>query len=413
MREEGYLRAVALLRDCSTEAGLVASPTRSANYRRIWGRDSVIMGLAALATGEPDLIDSFRRSLETLLAHQGPHGEVPSNVDPASGRVSYGGTTGRVDADLWLVIGCGEYWRATRDDAFLERWHEALARVRFLLGSWEFNDRGLLYVPPTGDWADEYVQHGYVLYDQLLYLQAQRTFAVLHDARKGAADPDLKRRVAELEALIRANYWFEPGQDPPEHVYHEVLYEKRREGAGRSAGRHWMPFFAPTGYGYRFDAFANVLASLVGVADDRQRRRVDEVIAAMVPDELPLLPAFHPVIRPVDDDWDELQLTFSYTFKNRPYEYHNGGLWPLITGFYAADLAARGQRDGALRFLDAVHRANALAMDGEAWSFPEYVHGRTLVPEGTRHQGWSAAAAVLAHHALEGRPLLSAEIRGA
>ena len=33
-----------------------------------------------------------------------------SNVDIRSGRVSYGGMTCRVDADLWFVIGCGEYW---------------------------------------------------------------------------------------------------------------------------------------------------------------------------------------------------------------------------------------------------------------------------------------------------------------
>jgi hypothetical protein len=39
-----------------------------------------------------------------------------------------------------------------------------------------------------------------------------------------------------------------------------------------------------------------------------------------------LLPAFHPVITPVDKDWKDLNITFSYTFKNRPYEYHNGGL---------------------------------------------------------------------------------------
>ncbi|MGD8617658.1 MAG: hypothetical protein PVH54_00550 [Gammaproteobacteria bacterium] len=32
----------------------------------------------------------------------------------------------------------------------------------------------------TGDWADEYLHNGYVLYDQLLYLQAQRTMERMH-----------------------------------------------------------------------------------------------------------------------------------------------------------------------------------------------------------------------------------------
>ncbi len=406
-RREGYGRALELLRDCVHDAGFLASPSDKANYRRVWGRDSTIMGLCALATGDDELIDTMRRSLETLLANQGPHGEIPSNVDPDTGRVSYGGTAGRVDADLWLLIGCGEYWRATGDHDFIGRWEGSLDRVRFLLGAWEFNDRGLLYIPLTGDWADEYLQHGYVLYDNLLYLQAQRAMAELQEAHRRAPAPDLRRRILELERVIRANYWFEadPDAQDPEDVYHEVLYDKGRDASGRCAGRHWMPFFSPTGYGYRFDAFANVLASLLGVSSEARRRAVDERIDEIVRDDLPLLPAFHPVIKPVDDDWEELQMTFSYTFKNKPYEFHNGGLWPLITGFYVADLAGRDRHVAAERYLDALHRANALEMDGEPWSFPEYVHGKELTAGGTRHQGWSAAAAVLAHHALDGRPV--------
>ena len=74
----------------------MASPTDKTNYRGIWGRDGVIIGLAALMTGKADLIDTFRHTLETLAKYQGPHGEIPSNVDPLSGRISYGGMTGRV-----------------------------------------------------------------------------------------------------------------------------------------------------------------------------------------------------------------------------------------------------------------------------------------------------------------------------
>jgi len=163
-----------------------------------------------------------------------------------------------------------------------------------------------------------------------------------------------------------------------------------------------MPFFSPGGYGYRFDAFANVLASLFGVADDAQRRAVDTYIdGELLADELPLLPAFHPVIKPVDEDWEHLQVMFSYNFKNKPYEYHNGGLWPMLTGFYVADLARRHHTRQARRCLQAIHRANAMAMDGEAWGFAEYIHGLKHKPEGTRHQGWSAAAAIIGHHALD------------
>jgi glycogen debranching enzyme len=109
----------------------------------------------------------------------------------------------------------------------------------------------------------------------------------------------------------------------------------------------------------------------------------------------------------VDEDWEDLRMTFSYTFKNKPHEFHNGGLWPMITGFHVADLARRGRTEAAERCLNAIHRANALEMDGEPWGFPEFVHGTEFTPGGTRHQGWSAAAAIIGHHALRGREVFS------
>jgi hypothetical protein len=390
----------------------VAAPGASRNYHRIWGRDGVIIALAALQTGDGELIETARRTLQTLAAYQGPHGEIPSNVDPGAERISYGGTTGRVDADLWFLIGCGEYWVATGDDDFLESLLPVIEKVRFLLGAWEFNSRGLLYIPLTGDWADEYLHNGYVLYDQLLYLQAQRTLARIHAAVHGSPDHRLRDKSTRLLHLIRTNYWFD-GDEVPDDVYHEVLYRKGLQAATHCAGRHWMASFSPSGYGYRFDAFANVLASLLDVANDAQRERVDAYIHERTASgNLPLLPAFHPVIEPVDADWEDLQVMFSYTFKNKPYEFHNGGLWPMVTGFYVADLARRQRSDEAARYLQGIHRANALGMDGEPWSFPEYVHGREFTAGGTPHQGWSAAGAVIGHYAVQGQALLRIEATG-
>lgn len=162
-----------------------------------------------------------------------------------------------------------------------------------------------------------------------------------------------------------------------------------------------MPFFSPTGYGYRFDAFANILVSILDVADENQSNAVDEFIQTITPKELCLVPAFHPVIHPPDRDWKDLQMTFSYTFKNKPHEYHNGGLWPMLTGFYVADLARRGKIKQARQYLEGVHQANALPCADETWCFPEFVHGEKLTPGGTQLQGWSAAAAIIAHWSLK------------
>lgn len=404
---EGYEQAVSLLYRCCSKDGFLASPTDRTNYRRIWGRDGSILGLAALMSGERELINTFGRTLRTLAKYQGPHGEIPSNVDTQTQRISYGGMAGRVDADLWFLIGCGEYWRATGDEAFLGDLLPAMEKTLFLLGAWEFNNRGLLYIPQTGDWADEYLQHGYVLYDQLLYHQAKRTMLDIHEHLHGSPDHALKENASRLKRLIQANYWMEEGEGAPEEVYHDVIYDKGKRVSCDCKGRYWLSYFSPHGYGYRFDAFANTLASLLDVADEPRRERVDEYIEGELNHQkIPLLPAFYPAITPVDeDDWQDLKMTFTHTFKNRPHEYHNGGLWPMITGFYAADLVRRGKRDAAETYVKGIHEANSLEMEGKAWSFPEYLHGKEYTPGGTMHQGWSAAGAVIGQKALEGETL--------
>ncbi|MEJ2141774.1 MAG: glycoside hydrolase 100 family protein [Gammaproteobacteria bacterium] len=404
-QNEAYKKALELLYTCSTEHGFLASSTDNLNYRRIWARDGVIIGLAGLLTGEPAFSKTLRATLEILAENQGPHGEIPSNVDPVSKRVSYGGTTGRVDANMWFVIGCGEYWRATGDDEFIEKMHSVLEKVRFLLGAWEYNNRGLLYIPQAGDWADEYIHHGYVLYDQLLYLQCRRTFRSIHHHIHDTEDHTIIERIAHLKHLITDNYWFSNSNRIPDDVYHEVLYEKGYETACHCHDLYWLPYFSPSGYGYRFDTFANILASLFNVANEHQQQTVDKYISTITNKKLPLLPAFHPVIEPLSEDWEELQITFSYTFKNKPYEYHNGGLWSMLTGFYVADLARRGQITAAKNYLSAINKANAMPMNDAPWSFAEYIHGKTLQPGGNTYLCWSAAATIIGEQTIAGNTL--------
>ena len=407
----GREKAKALLYDCLTEHGFLATPMRRDNYSRIWGRDSSIIGLAAILTGEEELISGCRKSLETLAHYQGPHGEIPSNVDPETERVSYGGTAGRVDSNLWFLITVGELCARLQDDELLASLLPAVEKTRKLLGAWEFNNRGLLYIPPTGDWADEYLQNGYVLYDQLLYCQALRAICLIHRQHHHTEDHTLYEKAVHLKHLIQDNYWFGADDGLPDDVYHRILYEKGRKALPEKQGSYWLPFFSPQGYGYRFDALANSLIPLFEIGTENQAEAVDEYIKEEVCiQKTALLPAFCPVITPKDERWEHLQMTFSYQFKNEPYEYHNGGLWPMVNGFYASALAQRGKKEEARRVLQAVHEANRLPAetgDGEEvdWSFPEYVHGKKLTAGGVHPMGWSAAGALIADAYLDGKRL--------
>ena len=45
-------------------------------------------------------------------------------------------------------------------------------------------------------------------------------------------------------------------------------------------------------------------------------------------------------------DWEmkELESNYAYTFRNKPHEFHNGGLWPVWNGFLVAALIEQERR---------------------------------------------------------------------
>ncbi len=110
-------QALGVLRSCVAPAGFRASALQP-GYPQIWARDSIVAGLGAVASGDANLQQTFRLSLETLGAHRTPLGHIPLNVDPGTGEVS-GENAAGVDANLWFVLGHGVHWTISSDREFL------------------------------------------------------------------------------------------------------------------------------------------------------------------------------------------------------------------------------------------------------------------------------------------------------
>ena len=381
--------ALGLLRDVLTPAGFLASPAERANYRRVWARDGVVCGLAGLAAGDAALGDGLRQTVETLVANAGPQGQMPSNVAVAPGgavsEVSYGGLAGRVDAGLWAVLGAARWAEASGDRAWTARIAPAADRSLALFDAWEFNGRGLVYVPQSGDWADEYDLHGYVLMDQVLRLAALRAWAAVAPDGTAAA-----RTADRLAPLISATFWPAEG-DAPAHVYHPRAHAAALETPAL------FPFasLTPGGYVPRFDALGSALA--LGLTDlwaDRADTLLDAGLRLAAATPAGLVPAFAPVVTPADPAYAALAGTVRDTFSNRPGHYHNGGLWPMVNGWWAAALARHGRPDAARALAERLDAANALAPP-----FPEYLDADAGRPHGTAPLAWSAAGAVIARAA--------------
>lgn len=347
------MHAIHQLRQCVTEAGVLASPDDAHNYRRVWARDGIISALGALAGDVDDACDWLHATLTTLAQHQGPVGQIPSNValgDDDDVQVSYGGNAVRIDATLWFMVGVG-VWHRLQDDVD-EQLISAAVRGRAFIRCWEGNERRLLYIPRAGNWADEYPVLGYTLYDNSLRVWAE----------------------SEVDGLV-AN------ADDDKRVFDYAIVQALVDEHGP---------LAYVGPGERCRRFCGFGAALAALLDVGQRKDLFlDVIEQHVRHNL--VPAFWPPIDRGEPDYTVLEHLAAYGMRNTPGRYHNGGLWPVVSGFAAAAARRHGRDELADHLAQGVDSHNA------AGDFPEFVDVNDRSAGGTLHMAWSAAASLWAH----------------
>ncbi|PIQ92084.1 MAG: hypothetical protein COV70_01430 [Parcubacteria group bacterium CG11_big_fil_rev_8_21_14_0_20_39_22] len=380
VREEAYEKSVKLLHQLSTESGFTASVKDVANYKRVWARDGVVAGLAALLSEDKDLEATFYKTLITLQDNQDETGRIPSNVSISDGKISYGTTVGRVDATVWYVIGVCKYALVTKDNSVFGQFKESVEKALFYLKCLELNGRGLLYIPQGGDWADEYINHGYVLFDEMLYYFALSLYGLL------TGDTKIIEKKDFLSELIKVNYLPKKEYSDDPHIYDKQLFEK-----ALTERKSVSPVTYFTNHSVRFhsDVFATALLLHSSIPTPDEKKEIAENIFKLQKPDFPILPAFDPVIKEGDDNFEHLKSNHLYGFKNKPYEYHNGGLWTLVHGFFLSSVDVKDREKHLKEFAQVLK-------DGE-YTFPEYFNGKDYKPMGTDCLGFSAAAYIIAY----------------
>jgi GH15 family glucan-1,4-alpha-glucosidase len=378
-----YHKAIELLQKASSNDGFLASAQNISNYKRVWARDGVICGLAALASANEDLIEIFRKTIDTLAQNQHQNGTIPSNVmtTDIGVEVSYGGLAGRVDAVTWFIIGVCQYAFYKKDNTFVKKYENHIQKCLQLLEAWEFNNKHLLYVPLSGNWADEYITDGYVLYDQLLRVWALKSYN--HFAKNVSVTAKIEKIVQQIEINFTPN---SIGEKYHERAFKEVNIQK------------FMPCsFSPAGYKIQFDAFANSLALLLKIGSgDFQHNILEYSLKLKSSMPLQLLPAFWPPIKETDQDWHLLKNNCKYEFRNYPNEFHNGGSWSMVNGFFGLALLAKSKKEEAIQILKAINDINAVA----DFSFYENFNSETKAPNGVPYCAWSAAATIMLNQSI-------------
>lgn len=361
------------------------------NYKRIWTRDGTICSIAALLSGNEQLITTAKATINTIFSHQHLVGYMPSNVTPSTGVSSYGGIVGRADNPSWAVIGLCHYTLTTGDTSLADKYQPEVQKCFALLDAWEFNGKHLVYVPQSGDWADEYIQHGYILFEQLLRLWALQLASKVYNNATWAS------KANTIKNIIQDNYWASKISDKP---YMPSLAHLKSV----SESQYWLMGFNPSRTYQYFDLQANALALLLNIGSKQQ----NDILVAWLQNSTAvkssnMVPSFFPTITEVDDDMKELKQNFAYSFRNKPNQFHNGGLWPVWNGLMVAALVSTGETTIASNILQAIHKANSLGNN----SFNECFDGQNSQPCGVPQCAWSAAGAIIAEQVLSGKRLIT------
>lgn len=371
--------ALQVLFHAQTPEGFLASSEIADNYAHVWSRDSMMTGIATVLFQEEKLLPTFRASIVSLANYQNEVGQIPSNLKfLANGevKVSYGGLVGRVDAITWWIIGASIYLNYTQDSALKKTLLPKIEKAFQVLKIYEFNGRGLMYVPLGANWADEYVTEGYTLYDQLL------RFWALQAAAKVWNREDWHTQAHQLKTLLETNYDYQP--EKKEGLYHALAYHKINHVP------YWLSSFSPAGYDERWDMPANALALLLNLGNTNKHKAVDFYLQYLAKLQGHwLLPVYAPTIFPNEKDWHLLKENYSYQFKNYPHHFHNGGAWFIFLGWLNLGLSKQGFEFTAQHIWLA--QATMLTKEEpQPYTFYEYWNPTTLTHGGTPKLCFSA-----------------------
>ena len=358
--EEAKEAALQVLR--SNSRGPFRSLPRAAGwgYPEPYTRDLMISALGVLTTGDEGLVSALRRVLTALAANQTALGHIPGLAhDPED--------LGASDTTPLFLIGVALFRRTTGQADFLD---EAARKALRWMDYQSPEDRVIVAQQPTSDWRDEQWVPGFGLYVNALTYTHLRLW--------GRAE-----RAAALRGLM--NRFTVTADRKHRHVHAGLVLPHR-------------PYYALWSYkqygSERFDLLGNCLTVLSGIAS---RSRARDLIAWVEGEckalrdkgelALDLPPVLMPYIRPEHPDWRP-----RYEQYGRRGEYHNGGVWPFVCGFYVAACVAAGRLRLAERKLAALTELVRPARDHDVpFGFNEWFRAQDGTPCGQDWQTWSAA----------------------
>jgi glycogen debranching enzyme len=379
--ETCHRRSVELLKRNLTDGGILAATpgarAEKRGYTAIFGRDAAVCAIGMAVSGDKLLEREAVTGLHTLAEHQAANGQIAKFVDLHRQEADFW-YLGCIDSTLWWLIAVAILDRRGQPRGLQRRYAKRIQRALQWLLAQEHQRFRLLQQNEASDWADIMPRSGFVLYTNALWYFVKRLFGLPHGREtlenfNGLFHPFSAKLAEYRRAQLLNEYVLKKGRD-------RDLY---------------LSFVNFSFWGEEGDVFGNVLAVLMGLTDERATNRtLNALTRAHVSDPYPVRVVTHP-IKQHSSLWRPYMARHR---QNHVWQYHNGGIWPMVGGFWVVALAGAGRREQALQDLARMARSCAV----RDWAFTEWLHGKTLAPRGMPGQSWNAAAYLMAEYAVGG-----------
>jgi hypothetical protein len=339
-------------------------------YPEPYTRDLLISLPGIAVSGDKNLMQTSRKVLKILARNQTELGHIPSLVHDRENR-------GASDTTPLFLLACGIFRDVTGEHDFL---HEAVLKALTWIRYQSPGNRLLVAQQPTSDWRDEQWTTGFALFVNTVVYSSLR----LLDQHKWA-DGMLK----EIKRFT---------------IIPEINSRQSLEGFALRRKSYFAFWTYKIHSSERFDLLGNSLAILSGIASPSRAgamiRWIEQECGKMQKKgdlAVALTPNFFPFILRSDQDWLP-----RYELYNRPGEYHNGGIWPFVCGFYIAALVAAGRFKLAEQKLLSLTGLLKKGRDSELdFGCNEWYKAQDGKPSGQDWQTWSAAMFLYASRCVE------------
>ena len=152
-----------------------------------------------------------------------------------------------------------------------------------------------------------------------------------------------------------------------------------------------------------FDTLSNLLCGLWGVASEETFRSIIDIIEGRNLSHPYPVRVLDPPYKRGDAGYDaNFDAMLPIQHRSGPLDYHNGGVWPFVGGFYACALYSLGL-EGAGAQLESLAKANGVLREGEEVGFNEWLDGKKGEARGQYGQSWSAGMFKAAHPSSKGK----------